>query len=159
MAVFEPGTRTFFKDTNAPTGWTKDISTYNEYTLRVVNSATTSSGGSLDFTSVFTSRTISGTAPFSSLNSGSTTLNPTNLPAHAHSAPAGGGSPTNYIYYSKMNNPAYQSPAGSTPSLAYSGAAGTSGGHSHPFGTIGVSINGTLNLSVQYVDIILATKN
>lgn len=156
MAVFASGTKTFFTSTNAPPGWTKDATNYNEYTLRVVNGATTSSGGSTNFTSVFTSRTISGTAPFSSLTSGSTTLNPTNLPAHIHQS--SGGATISSASVSN-SSPASFPMASTTPVLTNTGANGTQGAHSHPFGTIGVSISGALDLSVQYVDLILATKN
>jgi hypothetical protein len=158
MAVFVTGTKTFFISATAPTGWTKDTTNYNEYTLRVVN-GTTTSGGSVNFTTAFTSQTITGTAPFSGLTSGGTTLGPTTLPAHTHPVNSGPTGPNSYIYYSTMTNPAGRSTAGGTPYLANSGATGTAGSHSHPFGTVSVSISGSLDLSVRYVDTILATKN
>jgi hypothetical protein len=158
MAVFVTGTRTFFVGEFAPTGWTKDTTNYNEYTLRVVNGSA-SSGGSVNFTTAFTSQTVTGTAPFSGLTAGATTLGPTTLPSHTHPVSAGPIGPNSYNYYSNMGNPAYAAPAGPVGSLVNSGATGGGGSHSHPFGSIGVSINGTVNLAVKYVDIILAIKN
>jgi hypothetical protein len=162
MAVFASGTRTFFMGDTAPVGWTKEVANYNDHALRVVagtGGISHAAAGWSSFNSVFTSRTITGTAPFSGLTTGSTTLGPTTLPAHTHTMTAAADSPVNAIYYSRMANPAYQAPAGPAPSVAYTGATGTGGGHTHPFGTIGVSISGTLDLSVKYVDIIMAIKN
>ena len=44
------GSRMLFAQSSAPSGWTKD-STYNDYALRVTN-GTTSSGGSINFSSI-----------------------------------------------------------------------------------------------------------
>ena len=56
---FPSGTRMIFQQTSAPTGWTKDTSDTNQRALRVV-SGSASSGGSVDFTSAFASRGVSG---------------------------------------------------------------------------------------------------
>jgi hypothetical protein len=53
------GTRMLFAQTSAPVGWTKQTTNDNA-ALRVV-SGSASNGGSLGFTSAFTSRTVSGT--------------------------------------------------------------------------------------------------
>jgi len=58
-AAFPSGTRMIFQQTSAPTGWTKDTSDTNQRALRVV-SGSASSGGSVDFTSAFASRGVSG---------------------------------------------------------------------------------------------------
>lgn len=52
------GSKMLFIQTAAPTGWTKDT-THNNKALRIVN-GTASSGGTATFTSVFTSRTPTG---------------------------------------------------------------------------------------------------
>ena len=159
-AVFATGTKTFFMNNTSPVGWTKDTTNYNDVTLRVVR-GTTSIIGSTGFSTIFSNRTISGTAPFSGLTTGSTTLGPTNLPAHTHQNPGVVGSPSNYTNYTSMAGVpgTWPNTIAAAPSLINSGANGTGGGHSHPFGTIGVNISGTLDLSVKYVDMILATKN
>ena len=57
---FPSGTRMLFQQTSAPTGWTKDTSGTNQRALRVV-SGTVGSGGSVDFTTAFASKGVSGT--------------------------------------------------------------------------------------------------
>ena len=59
ISGFPSGTRMIFQQTSAPTGWTKDTSDTNQRALRVV-SGSASSGGSVDFTSAFASRGVSG---------------------------------------------------------------------------------------------------
>ena len=69
--AFPSGTRMPFQQTFAPTGWTKDT-TINERALRVV-SGTAGSGGSVNFTTAFSSQNV-----------GSTALTEANLPSHSH---------------------------------------------------------------------------
>jgi hypothetical protein len=57
-ALFASGTTLLFAQTTAPTGWTK-VTTHNDKALRVVN-GTAGSGGSISFTSAFTSQSVSG---------------------------------------------------------------------------------------------------
>jgi len=52
------GATMVFVQTTAPTGWTKDTSA-DDYTLRGV-SGSVSSGGSVNFTTALTSRSLSG---------------------------------------------------------------------------------------------------
>lgn len=131
------GTRMLFQQTNAPTGWTKDT-THDNKALRVV-SGSVSSGGSVAFTSAFTSQGVGGTV-------GSTTLSTTEMPSHTHLAGATvsaspGGSKSNV------------SVRGITAAGNGTSATGGGGAHSHSF-------SGTaINLAVQYVDVIIATKN
>jgi hypothetical protein len=56
---FAAGTRMLFQQSDAPTGWVRDT-THNNKALRVVSS-TAGSGGSVGFTTAFTSRVINGT--------------------------------------------------------------------------------------------------
>lgn len=135
-AYFPSGTKLLFQQTAAPTGWTKDT-THDNKALRVVNGAA-SSGGSVAFTSAFTSQSVGGTV-------GSTTLTTTEMPSHTHAAgatfsaaaQAKGG--TNVRTIANTGNA--------------TGAAGGGGSHNHTF-------SGTaINLAVQYVDVIIATKN
>ena len=71
---FPSGTRMIFQQTSAPTGWTKDTSDTNQRALRVV-SGTAGSGGSVDFTTAFASKGVSG----SIANGGNNTNNKTNF--------------------------------------------------------------------------------
>ena len=68
--TFPSGTVMFFGQTTAPTGWTKDTTNFDNSALRVVT-GTASSGGTVDFTTAFASRTPSGSVS-SSFSSGAT---------------------------------------------------------------------------------------
>ena len=58
-AGFDTGTRMIFAQTTAPTGFTKDTSSYNNHALRVVT-GTASTGGTVDFVTAFASQTPTG---------------------------------------------------------------------------------------------------
>ena len=130
------GTDMLFVQTAAPTGWTK-VTTHNNKALRVV-SGTASSGGTTAFTSVFTSRTPSGSV-------GDRTLTLSTMPVHDHVIGNGGNLIT--------------SVATDGNSTAVGTAAQTSeesgGGNAHDHGFTGTA----MDFAVQYVDVIIATKN
>jgi hypothetical protein len=141
-AAFDAGTVMLFAQTTAPTGWTKDASNYNNYALRVVTGAA-STGGSVGFTTAFTSQAVSGSVG----TSGATTLSTAQMPAHNHvfatnDYPGGGGY--------------FISTSGDSTGAATTSNTGGGGSHTHSGG----SFTGTaINLAVQYVDVIRATKN
>lgn len=136
------GTLMLFQQTSSPTGWTKQT-THNDKALRVV-SGTASSGGSTAFTSVFASRTPSGT--LSGGEVGATTLSTAQMPSHTHTSWSFG----NYGAWGMGN--------GANAGSAQSGAAGGGGSHTHTFTS--PSFAGTaMDFSVQYVDLIIASKN
>ena len=132
-AYLPTGTVMMFVQTSAPTGWTKST-THDNKALRVV-SGTASSGGTTAFTSVFTSRTI-------------TTAN---MPSHTHT----------------LTDP------GHSHTIATNGIGGGGGSGSFVGGassattstaTTGITIanagSGTaMDFAVQYVDVIIATKD
>jgi len=133
------GTVMLFAQTSAPSGWTK-ITTYNDRTLRVVSGAA-SAGGSVAFTSAFTSQAVNGTV-------GATALTEAQLPSHNHVTYSGtfgvGGGGATVI---TTVDPTTGTRVGAT---AYTGSGQT---HTHTF-------TGTaINLAVQYVDVILAQKD
>jgi hypothetical protein len=154
---FPTGTLMLFQQTSAPTGWTKQT-THNNKALRVV-SGTASSGGSTAFTSVFTSRTPTGTV--SGSNSGGSvsahTLTTAEIPSHTHASgsdtrtgsgvdwPTGGGVLVNDVGSSRAT-----------------GATGSGQAHSHGFTNptwSGTFSGSALDFSVQYVDLIIASKD
>lgn len=161
MSIFVSGTKTIFQQTSAPTGWTKDTVNYNNHCLRLV-SGTASSGGSVDFTSVFTPTTFS--VPVSMPVLGATTLTALQLPLHQHSVNNPGvrmvnptpATPTLIL----STAPSPGSLVTATTSSLTSGAANpafSSGAHDHPFS---VTLGGDCgNLDVKYVDVIICTKN
>ena len=131
--AFPSGTVMLFVQSTAPTGWTKSTA-HNDKALRVV-SGSVSSGGSVAFSTAMANRTLS---------IGSTTLSISQMPNHSHNILLNNGS-TN----TTTNRPYYIPYANAT--LNYSSdAAGGGGSHTH---------SGSLDMAVQYVDVILATKN
>lgn len=136
-AYLPSGTAMLFAQTAAPTGWTKST-THNNKALRVV-SGTASSGGSVAFTTAFASQAVAGTV-------GDTTLTIAQIPSHTHT------------YVNGTVNAGYK-PDGTTGPAGYIGDLGTTyatgGGGSHTHTFTGTAIN----LAVQYVDVIIATKD
>jgi hypothetical protein len=204
--TFPAGTTLLFYQAAAPTGWTK-VTTQNNKALRVVSGATggTASVGGSPFTSVFASRTPSGTVTGGSVsisisgNTGSTALTAAQLPLHQH----GLGNHTHTINdpghthrlqndnnnQNGFGNNRNASGDGTNPQGFYSGAieSSTTGislgaangptgdgtdyglqgqGHTHTFsgsgsGSVtGASFAGSaMDFTVQYIDVILCSKN
>jgi len=135
-AYLPSGTAMLFAQTSAPTGWTKST-THNNKALRVVSGAA-SSGGSVAFTTAFASQAVTGTV-------GDTTLTIAQIPSHSHTYPNGATTASYKVDGSTGPNGYFAS--GSTD------ATGGGGSHTHTF-------TGTaINLAVQYVDVIIATKD
>jgi hypothetical protein len=151
FSTFSSGTALAgFVQTFAPTGWTKNT-THDNKALRLV-SGTVSTGGSTAFTSVFTSRTIA-TA---------------NLPVHTHTFSATTGTESNDHTHSYLDN-SFPGSTGTTGggSVAQTSTdtARTTGGrsaaHTHAVsGTTDGAGSGTaMDFAVQYVDVIICTKD
>lgn len=152
QALIPTGTKMMFVQTTAPTGWTKDT-THDNKALRVV-SGTASTGGTVAFTTAFASKAVSGTV-------GSTTLSTSQIPSHRHVVRGdarsdtvgflfgGNGSPNNANLLTntdQINRDSYTGPL-------YGWDAGGGGSHNHGF-------TGTaIDMAVQYVDVIIATKD
>ena len=132
------GTVMLFFQAAAPVGWTQ-VTTHNNKALRVVSGAGAGTGGSVAFTNAFTAQAVNGSNSATTLTSGQ-------IPWHTHTtifygtsgggtAPSSGGSPS-----------------GGT-SIATDGGIGGGGSHNHTF-------TGTaINLAVQYIDLIIASKD
>jgi hypothetical protein len=134
------GSLVLFQQTTAPTSWTKQT-THDNKALRVV-SGTATPGGSTAFSTVFASRPVSGTV-------GNHTLTTPQIPSHNH--PNG----SEYVNVTGVGNPSPSHPA--TPgTLAVAPTTGNTGGdgvHAHPFSAT------ALDFAVQYVDVIICSKN
>lgn len=153
---FAAGTKLLFAQTAAPTGWTKDTTSYNNYALRVVT-GTASSGGSVDFTTAFASQTPSGSVSVntSGLSAGATTLSTTQMPSHNHSFyqwdPCGGGGTALQLQNAGR---------GATNStFLFNTGGGGSHTHSVSGSATGSFTGNAINLAVKYLDTILATKD
>jgi hypothetical protein len=180
-SAFPSGTALLFQQTSAPTGWTKST-THDNKSLRVVSGAA-SSGGTVDFTTAFASKSVTGT-------NSSYALTTADIPSHTHSFsgttgtvsadhnhgfsvsgntnlvttfPAGasalhGAQSGNNFNGSQItfNGSGTTGGASANHTHTYSGTTGgtgSGGGHTHTF-------TGTaINLAVQYVDVIIATKD
>jgi len=123
-SAFAAGTAMLFAQTSSPTGWTKST-THNDKALRVVSGAA-SSGGSVAFTTAFSSQNV-----------GSTTLSVSQIPAHTHS-----------LAMANTDTSDGSSPNKTIAGSSTSGSTGGGGSHTH-----------SLNIAVQYVDVIIATKD
>lgn len=152
------GTVMLFVQNTAPTGWTKST-THDNKALRIV-SGNANTGGSVAFTSAFASQGVAGSLSSTTVTGsvGSTTLSLSQIPSHGHSASAWEGifSPggTGRLYYSRNSDLTSMPIAtdfqggGGSHNHSFTGDA-----HSHTF-------TGTaINLAVQYVDAIIASKN
>ena len=139
--AFASGTVMLFNQSSAPTGWTKG-GTHDNKALRVVTGSV-SSGGATAFTSVFGS----------GKTTGAHTLSVAEIPAHDHAGSSasvatwdGGGtaSPSN-ILTATPNGSAQGGSCTVSLSIASQGGGGS---HDH-----------TLSLDLQYVDVIIASKD
>jgi hypothetical protein len=139
--AFPAGTTMLFQQTTAPTGWTKQT-THNNKALRVVT-GTAGSGGSNTFTGAFnTSFATSGGAVSNH------TLTTAQIPSHTHG----------WQYWSAPMSNGYVGavPPGNGVNYGYTSQTnGAGGGGAHNHGLTQPSFN----LNVQYVDIIIATKD
>jgi hypothetical protein len=170
-SAFPAGTVMLFAQTSAPTGWTKNTTTGDNSAIRVTTGAA-STGGSVAFTTAFASQGVAGTIANTTAGgsvsitavagtAGDTTLTTPQIPSHNHPGFVANG-PANH-------------PGGGAPNLAGppSSIGNTGGGsaHSHPFtfssgsgSFTGTAHNHTftgtaINLAVQYIDVIRATKD
>lgn len=185
---FPSGTRLLFQQTSAPTGWTKDT-THNNKALRIVSGAVGSGGtvafdvafaskavaGSIS--SVAAAGSISNTTATGSLDSvaadgnvGNTTLTVSQMPAHNHNFLTSGSGSSNITVSSggtTTNNTLILDKGGSSSHThGFTGIAHThtftGSAHTHTFtGTAhSHTFTGTaIDLDVQYVDTIIASKN
>jgi len=148
------GTRMLFQQTAAPTGWTK-ITTEDDKALRVV-SGTASTGGSVAFTSAFAAQSVAGTiANTVSGSVGGTTLTNAQLPNNWYFKPntPGGSLSDNYANFN------YQ--AHHVDWITYRIQGGNQA-HAHGAGSLAVASTFTgsnIDMSVQYVDVIICSKD
>lgn len=140
---FPAGTRVMFQQAAAPTGWTKDTTHHNK-ALRVVNSGI-SSGGTVPFTDAFKVHAMTGTVQ-------GHTLDWNQMPSHGHQSNSG-----NVAYANASNFFVYPVNGGGPNYVGYGAVvtenAGGNQPHDHPF------VGSNVDLTVQYVDVIIGQKN
>jgi len=151
------GTRMLFAQSAAPTGWTKDT-THNNKALRVV-SGTAGSGGSLAFTTAFGSRTTASTAAGGTVAAHTLTFN--EMPSHGHNLfhgarPTSSGGFGGSYFGSPIAAPSAHGVTENRNRGDMVTGAGNNWAHAHGF--TGAAHAHGLDMQVQYVDIIIATK-
>lgn len=140
---FPSGTVQTFRQSSAPTGWTKDTVNYNNSAFRCVTGAV-SNGGSLDFTSAFASRTIE-QANLPNINLTAQSAGAKNTTLYWDETVVQGGSTQ-----PRVTNISWSAGAFNTTGL-------TADNHTHnvPLGGSGTP----MDFAVKYVDLIIATKD
>lgn len=152
--AFAANTSTVFRQSSAPTGWTK-VTTYNNAAFRVVSgSIGQKATAGEEFTTLLTDRTIArANLPNVTLSVTGTAANDGNH-THTMTIPLGGTfGPGSYIQNTTDSD-----------SKSMTRTTTASGNHSHSVSGTTSSINGgvtqtTMNFSVNYVDLIIATKD
>lgn len=149
------GTVMLFQQTAAPTGFTK-ITTHNNKALRVVNGSVTT-GGTNSFTDALNASNDTSSKSVTITGSTSShTLTLSQIPSHRHLA--GGHSEFgtgNFVSAGTRND----GNSGGAKRF-YTDYQGSGSGHSHSNGSLaGASHNHNFNLDIEYVDIILASKD
>jgi len=156
---FDAGTRLIFAQTSAPTGWTKDTTNYNNHALRVVTGAA-STGGTVDFTTAFTSQGVGGSLSSTTAtnqsytptgtvsvtgvtgSAGATTLTTPQIPSHNHPAVSRSASPygsPSGVGYPELGGGSFYWGYATQPGLANNAGPrvvatqGGDGSHTHPF--------------------------
>jgi len=169
------GTKQLFVQTTAPTGWTKETSSHDESAIRVTT-GNASSGGSVNFTTLFNG-SVNGTVSTSiSGTTGSHPLSISQIPSHLHY----GFAATNVTAQLSSNLSASNQAArgsgtgggnrdekyaimgtGTGASVGRTSSVGNGQGHTHSAGSLtGTStFSTTTDLSVKFVDVIIATKD
>ena len=152
------GTVSLYYQASAPTGWTQ-VTSLNDYDLRLVSSSGGTTGGTTAYSTVFTNQTIS--AP----TIGATTLTTAQIPSHQHLEgmgiyPSGSGFQYGEVtgtYPVIVNSTATEFNglySSSGAGLPYTQAIGSGGSHTHT-----ATGGATITLNVRYANIILCSKN
>lgn len=161
--IIPAGSLMLFQQTSAPTGWTK-ATAHNNKALRVVTGSA-SSGGSNTFAAAFNNnQTVSGTTGGTAVTiTGSTaahTLSIAEMPAHTHTE---GG--IQEFGTTSSSSTGTRNTGNSSPGNQFeTQSTGGGGSHSHGVGTLAGSshthtFSDTFNLDVQYVDVIICSKD
>jgi hypothetical protein len=145
--AFPSGTKMLFNQTAAPTGWTKDT-THNDKALRITN-GTVGTGGSVAFETAFASQTPAGTI---AVTVASHALTISEMPSHNHSITP------NTVNGTQSDGGTFGAGGGGDSRTLTIGNEGGGQPHTHANST-GTFTGTAMNLDVQYVDIIIATKD
>lgn len=141
---FPTGTVMLFRQSAAPTGWTKLVTAgYNNAAFRCVT-GTITDGGTADFTDVFTARTILQT----NLPNVNFTGTATAGTSHNHSITVGPGTGDDAGSHLRRNDT-----TNGTINV------GSEAAHTHPVSVSSGGSGTAMDFAVRYIDVIAATKN
>ena len=162
------GSVALFRQTSAPTGWTKDTTNYNDHAIRIVT-GTASSGGTINLSTVFGYTATQSYA-----------LATADIPSHSHSSGSLGGTTNSTGSHThtfdnnegnsvvRATNSGRSAGTGSNSWTDDNLALNSAGSHSH---TVDVNTGSTgtaggdgghthsIDMRAKYVDAIWATKN
>lgn len=146
------GSVTNFYQAAAPTGWTQ-VTTMNDYAMRIVSGSGGTTGGTTAFSTVFSNQTP--TINVSGLSAGATTLSTTQIPSHSHIEVSSNSS--------CGATPGTVNPVGNayliSPMTGSYSTANTGGGGSHTHSISGSASSSAITLNVLYQNHILCSKN
>lgn len=148
--VVASGTSMLFYQAAAPTGWTQ-ITSLNDYDLRLVSGVGGTTGGTTAYSTVFTNQTPTISGGTLSASIGATTLSTAQIPSHTHlyntlTSVGGGGYSTAEL--------------GNILEGQNTGAQGGGGSHTHSFsGSVSSITSSAITLNVRYANIIICSKN
>ena len=154
-ASIPSGSVVLFYQSAAPTGWTQ-VTSLNDYSLRLVSGTGGTTGGTTAFSTVFANQTPTITVNVSGLSAGATTLSTTQMPSHSHSL--------SNLYAVAVNNCGpYQTPNTINTGNGYvtfsTSNAGGGGSHTHSISGSATGSSTAVTLNVQYANIIICSKN
>jgi hypothetical protein len=151
---FAPGTLMLFQQTTAPAGWTKQT-THDNKALRVV-SGTCVNGGTTNFTSVFASRAVPLLQHAHSGNTGGHSADHSHNFQNFYFSEVDGNSGLPGVYAGSNSGSDFDNVPWYTDWTTY----GTNSNHTHSFTTNNEGTAGAaMDFAVQYVDLIIASKN
>ena len=145
-------TAMFFYQASAPTHWVKSTS-HNDKMLRVVSGTGGLSGGSISF-SALSAKTFS--TPWSSNSpTGNRTLSINQIPVHSHNSMGTALSPFPQNPNGTFNGGDVRKGPGWSRNFNSTGNNSGGGFHDHPFSASGSTPDLSMNINVQYIDILL----
>ena len=149
---FPAGTRMSFQQTAAPTGWTKDTTAAIDGSALRFVIGTVGSGGTVAFTTAFSSQAVAGTNG----TSGATTLSTSQMPSHSHTVVGNSSGAQAIAATAAAGGVNYVCGGYGDPEYLVTNSQGSGTSHTHPAATF----TGTaINLAVKYYDFIIASKN
>jgi hypothetical protein len=165
--IFATSTAWLFYQSSAPTGWTKNTS-HNDKALRLISGTGGGSGGTNSFSTVMGNFNIGGSFSIDANSTGNTSITLAETALHNHGTAGSIGLDAVPINtnpeggFESWNGGDVARSGGWTQYTASTGDTSTglrNQGHSHPFGASASLPNQSVNMSVQYIDVIICTFN